>query len=321
MKRSRIIWIGALLGVVLVVAVLARSFGARSSSSTVSQAIAPGLNSSTSEGGMAAPMPTAAPAAGNVALDRAALYNPANEAELPTDQQGFSRLVIKTADVSLQVADVSQAEALVRAKVSELGGYVVQVQTSGADNNLISSVTFRVPADRFEAALAGVEGLAKKVLSRTVGGDDVTEEFVDLDSRLRNLEATRERLLVLLQKADKVEDALAVNQSLSDVQGQIEQIKGRMQYLKQSAAFSTVTVTLMPVPPLPSVVPEEGWQPLAVARAALRGLIEFGQGLAEVIIVLVVWSPVWGVVLLVGVWAWRKLRSTRSREHSASSAS
>ncbi len=198
-----------------------------------------------------------------------------------------------------------------RAKVQALGGYVVKVQTSGADDDLNTTVTFRVPASRFDDALAGVEGLAKNVISRTVGGDDVTEEYVDLDSRLRNLEATRDRLLTFLNKADKVEDALAVNQSLTDVQGQIEQIQGRKKYLEQSAAFSTITVVLAPVPPLPRLVSEDGWQPVRVARDALRSLIQFGQGIAEVIIVLLVWSPVWGVLLLVGLWIWRRLRASK----------
>jgi hypothetical protein len=222
-------------------------------------------------------------------------------------QQQFDRLVIKTADLSLQVESVRDAEAAVRAKVQALGGYVVKAENSGAEENLTSRITFRVPAQRFDEALAGVQGLAKKLLGRTVSGDDVTEEFIDLDSRLRNLNATRDRLMTFLDKAQNVQEALSVNQSLSDIQGQIEQIKGRIQFLKQSAALSTVTVALQPPPSVTPIVEEGGWQPWAVARGALRGLIALGQGLANVAIVVLVWTPVWLPLVLLGWWVRRRI--------------
>ena len=130
---------------------------------------------------------------------------------------------------------------------------------------------------------------------------------------MRNLEATRDRLLTFLDKATKVEDALAVNNSLNDIQGQIEQAKGRMQYLKQSSALSTITVGLEPVPPVTPIVEEGGWQPVTVARSALRSLIELGQGLANVGIVVLVWTPVWLPLLLLGLWFRRRMLGRAGR--------
>jgi hypothetical protein len=98
-----------------------------------------------------------------------------------------------------------------------------------------------------------------------------------------------------------------VNQALSDVQGQIERIKGRMQYLQRSAAMSTITAELRPVPPPPSIIEEDGWQPINVAREALRGLLGFGQELVNLLIVLGIWTPVWLPVVLFGRWSWRKI--------------
>jgi len=221
-------------------------------------------------------------------------------------QPAAQRLVIKNAEVSLEVADVSDAEARIRARAEQLGGYVVSASTSGSGEYLSTAIVFRVPADRFEDALSGVEGLARRVLSRSVGGQDVTEEFVDLGSRLRNLEATRDRLLDLLGRATRVEDALQVNQALTDVQGEIEQIQGRRQYLQQSAAFSTITAQLTPVPPPPTIIEENGWQPLAVAARALRGLVAFGQDIASMAIVVLVWTPVWLPLLLLALWVRRR---------------
>ena len=253
----------------------------------------------------AAPAAPAQSAGGATALDQG---NAPADAQAPGAQQDVQRLVIKTADLSLQVDSARDAEASLRVLVGQLGGYVVKVETSGTDESMSSHVIFRVPAERFDQALSGVQGLAKKVLARTVGGDDVTEEFVDLESRLKNLEATRDRLQSFLDKAETVDDALKVNQSLSDLQGQIEQLKGRKQFLEQSASLSTISVTLSPLPAIMPIVDEEGWQPLGVARDALRGLVSFGQGLATLVIVVLVWAPVWLPILLFGLWLSRRLR-------------
>lgn len=266
-----------------------------------------------SDGFMEAPAP-----GGATALEEA----PASAADQAAPgQQPTERLVIKTAELSLEVEDARSAETDVRALVAKLGGYVVRVQTSGSDERMSSTITFRVPAPRFDEALSGVQGLAKRVFSRTVSGDDVTEEFVDLESRLKNLEATRDRLQAFLDKAANVDEALKVNESLTEIQGQIEQIKGRQQFLKQSAALSTITVTVSPVPPPTPIVEEDSWQPLAVARGALRGLVGFGQGLASVAIVLLVWSPVWLILGLLGVWLRRRFftRAARPAKPSATS--
>ncbi|EFO80883.1 hypothetical protein OSCT_1252 [Oscillochloris trichoides DG-6] len=225
-----------------------------------------------------------------------------------SDQPASQRMVIKTAYLSIEVPKVSDAEASIRARAEQLGGYVVSVQTSGSGDYQTASITIRVPSAQYSTAISDVEGLATKVLSRNLGGEDVTEEFVDLESRLRNLEATRTRLLDLLNQATDVEDAIQVNAALTDVQGQIEVIQGRMKYLKDSVAMATISVDLRPVPPQPTIVPEDGWQPLRVARQALGDLVSFGQGLLELGIVLLIWTPVWLPLLLLIRWGWRKLR-------------
>ncbi|MCS6880326.1 MAG: DUF4349 domain-containing protein [Oscillochloridaceae bacterium] len=265
-----------------------------------------------------APMsvPTAAPAA----IESSSYHETAGSAPGAPDtavQPGFPRLVIKTATLSIEVEDVAEAERRISARAQELGGYVVSLQTNGAEAGRMAVITVRVPAQRFDEALSGVEGLARKVLSRTISGDDVTEEFVDLESQLRNLEATRDRLLELLGRASEVEDALQVNQALTEVQGQIEQIQGRMKYLQQSAAFSTITVEVRPVPPPPAIIEEDGWKPLHVAREALRGLITFGQELVNLGIILLVWSPVWLPVLLLARYGWLRLRGGRGGRAAA----
>jgi hypothetical protein len=286
--------------------------GGSSSNSPVFTSINQGLD------GSAAPAPAMeAPAAsaggGATALEQG---NAPGQAQA----QNLERIVIKTADLALQVDSARDAEASLRVLVGQLGGYVVKVETSGTDESMSARVTFRVPAERFDQALSGVQGLARKVLARTVAGDDVTEEFVDLEARLKNLEATRDRLQSFLDKATNVEDALKVNQALSDLQGQIEQLKGRKEFLQQSAALSTISVSLSPVPALAPIVAEEGWQPLGVARDALRSLVSFGQGLATLAIVALVWAPVWLPLVLLGLWLRRRWRGRLARPKAAEAA-
>lgn len=298
---------------ILVVALVVSACGSARSGAS---APTPTGSGSTTDGysGAGATMATAAPAAPGAApaQDRAIEAMPAggttNAPNPQVDQQGFNRLVIKTADMSIEVENVRAAEAEIRTRAATLGGYIVQSQSNGTDESLSMNLSFRVPVARFDEALSSLQGIAKKVYSSTVRGDDVTAEFVDLESRQKTLTATRDRLLQLLAQAKTVEETLQVNQTLNDYQAQIDQVEGRIKYLSQSAAMSTINVALAPVPATQPLVAEEGWQPVAVARAALRDLLAFGQGIANVTIVLVIWSPVWGALLILVLLLTRRLR-------------
>lgn len=221
------------------------------------------------------------------------------------DSTVMQRMIIKNADLALEVEDVAATEQQIRNLANENKGYVVETATYGTDNNRTANLTIRVSAEAFEGTLAQLHDMANKVLSQSVSGEDVTAEYVDLESQKRNLEATRDRLLALLEDAKKVSDALEVNQALKKVQGELEGIQGRMKYLRQSAAMSTITVSLR-TPSIEPIIEEEGWSPVAVARRSLRGLISFGQGLANVIIALLIWVPVWAPLIVLGWWLRRK---------------
>lgn len=249
----------------------------------------------------AAPQAPAAMSFDEVALEERAESGAAQtQVEVPPSQ----RIVIKQADFTIQVQDVDAAEHLLRNRAEQLGGFVVSVRTVNHEHNNTKSsfITFRVRAEHFDEALSGIEGLAHRVVSRSVRGNDVTEEFVDISARLRSLETTRDRLLELLARADQVEDALQVNQALTDIQSQIEQIQGRLNYLRDRAALSTISVELNPVPVRPSIIDEDSWQPLIVASDALSALITLVQWLVNLGIILLVWIPVWLPLLLLGRW-------------------
>ncbi|MGD8807771.1 MAG: DUF4349 domain-containing protein, partial [Chloroflexota bacterium] len=161
-----------------------------------------------------------------------------------------------------------------------LGGWLVSSDLYESSGYKRGSVTIRIPAERFDDAVAEIKAMALEVRSESTSSQDVTEEYVDLESRLANLEATADRVRGFLDEARNVEDALDVNRELSSLEGDIEVIKGRMQYLSQSAAYSTLTVNLIP-DEISQPVEIGGWRPEGVAKDAIETLVSTLQTLAD----------------------------------------
>jgi hypothetical protein len=152
--------------------------------------------------------------------------------------------VIKTADLEIEVekGDFRDAVEAAMATAERNGGFVVD--TSVDDVKLgLGSVTLRVPADRFGRALADLQDLGK-VERETVSGQDVTQEFIDLEARLRNLEAQERVLLNLMSEAQTVADTIRVQNELTGIQLEIERLKGRLRYLEDQTAMSTIHVRI-----------------------------------------------------------------------------
>ncbi len=154
------------------------------------------------------------------------------------------RMVIRSAYLALVVDDVSDSLARIGDLANSFGGYVVNSNVGQDQNRLFASISFRVDSARFNEALQALRDLSVDVKSESTSGQDVTEEYVDLDAQLRNLEASETQLLELMTKAGTVEEILKVQQQLVSTRGQIEQTKGRMQYLEQSAALSSIDASL-----------------------------------------------------------------------------
>jgi len=173
--------------------------------------------------------------------------------QLPPTEAGSSgdafagdtdRLIIRTGNLALVVEDVAQTIDLISKIATDTGGFVVNSQSYHIGESLRGTITVRVPSETFETAMASIAGLAVDVRSETTNSQDVTEEFVDLQARLKNLEATEQQLLVIMAKAEKVEDVLAVQRELTNTRAQIEQTKGRIQFLERSTSTSLIQVDL-----------------------------------------------------------------------------
>jgi hypothetical protein len=154
------------------------------------------------------------------------------------------RMVIKTANMVLVVDDVTISLQQITGLAAINGGYVVSSEIREDYNRLYASISFRVEASKFDATIKSLSDLSVNVRSLSTSGQDVTEEYVDLEAKLRNLEASETQLLALMEKAGTVEEILKVQQQLVSTREDIEVIKGRMQYLEQSSALSYVYATL-----------------------------------------------------------------------------
>ncbi len=280
--------------------------------------------------GLAAPAPPA------MVGDRDFAGEPAPEAPMlapaTVEQRGAvwaaqdvvsERMIVRTASLSIVVQDTEEALGAIESLATELGGYISDLRTWRLDDQLAGTVTLRVPAESFDQARQRIKDLALEVDSENVSGQDVTEEYIDLGARLGNLEVAEEELLELLASAQEThkdaESILAIYQEITNIRQQIEQIKGRMQYLENASALATLTINLTPEEEEGPVV-EPGWEPLRQARNALRALVSALKFLAQVLIWVVLFFLPLAAILalpLVIVWLVWYLRRRRRRRSKA----
>lgn len=150
------------------------------------------------------------------------------------------RMLIWKAHLSIQVWNVSNAASVATALVERQGGFVEQKSDRGES---AASVTLRIPVGKFKTAVASLEMLGT-VTYRNVEGEDVTEQYIDVEARLQNKIVLRDRLKQLLEKATAVKDILAIETELNRVQADIDSMEGRIKSLKGRADFATVTLSL-----------------------------------------------------------------------------
>ena len=248
------------------------------------------------------PTPMPIPAPGEAPSMWGGNKDSAPAALLPTTEE---RMIVRTGEMFLVVEDVTQACDEIAQLTTSHNGYVVSSRISGEEEEMRGWISIRVPDEKFDQALAELRNLAVRVKSESTSSQDITEEYVDLESRLNNAEATEQQYLALLEKAEDVEDILRIYESLSRVRGEIEQIKGRMQYLERTSSMSLISVNLEPEATAKPLV-RAGWSALEALKSAVRGIVTFGQWLGTIAIWLIIFIPIWGTVL--GIILWRRRR-------------
>jgi len=244
-----------------------------------------------------------------------------------TGQATVDRLVIKNASLSLVVTDPLASVNSITALAEGLGGFVVssntyQASTDAEGNKIMQAyVTIRVPVEKLSEALAQLKGTAVEVRNESISGEDVTAQYTDLESQLKNLEAAEAQLQKIMDGATKTEDVLNVYNQLVSVRGQIEQIKGQMKYYRESAAMSAVSIELIP-DALAQPLQVGGWKPEGVAKQAFEALVRAFQGLATAGIWAAVYllplALVFGLPLyVIGRWVARRLSKPKKQATTA----
>ena len=223
------------------------------------------------------------------------------------------RMIVRNGDVSLVVEDVADARDEIEQLAAGFSGWVVNSNIYGEEEEMRGWISIRIPSDKFDQALVELRALAVRVTSESTSTQDITEEYVDLQSRLKNAEATEGQYLALLERAEEVDDILSIYEALSRIRYEIEQIKGRIQYLEQTSAMSLISVNLTPAVSLGPLV-SPGWSASESLNSAIRGLTTFGQGLGTAFIWIGILSPIWGTVL--GVTYWRRRRRKKTQQAS-----
>jgi hypothetical protein len=247
----------------------------------------------------------------------------------PGQAASIDRKIIKNAEVSVLVEDSDIAIDRLTQVVGDVGGYIVssriwyQPHLDG-ESYKYATITLGIPVDQFEVTMRRVRGLAVRVQDENASGEDVTDQFVDLQSRLSNLEATQARIQSFLEDAKTVDEALRINQELAAIEAQIEEVKGRMNYLSDRSAFSTITVTLSPelpdVEPAPAPKPKP-WTPSETLKDATETLVKAYQGIIEFAIwIVVAVLPILAPPVLV-VWLLIKLLRRKPAKQLPSSES
>jgi Flp pilus assembly pilin Flp len=221
-------------------------------------------------------------------------------------------LIIRTGVLELEVTDLPAALAGARDRVVSLGGYLSESEEASEGGGARAMVVYRIPADRWEAALEGLRGLASRVRLQRTESEEVTGQVVDLGARIANLRASESAFQAIMARATKTPDVLDVQARLGEVRGEIEQLVAQKEHLEELAAYGTLTVAYsLPAPAAVAKV-QAGWDPARDVDEATGMLIRAVQKATTAAIwIAIVWLPiglVGGIGLAVGWWLVRIMR-------------
>jgi hypothetical protein len=236
-----------------------------------------------------------------------------------------ARLIAMSVDLSIVVSDPQKKSEEIYQMAKAMGGYLVsqnmsQVYTPSGSTVPQGTIAIRVPAEKLDSALSQIKAGVVKVQSENRSGQDVTSQYVDLQSQLTNLQKAEQDLQVIMDEAKsnpgndsttKTQDVLNVYNQIVSIRGQIEQIQGQIKYITETTSTSSINITLIAEDTIKPIT-IGGWKPQGVARDAVQALVKFLQGFVNFVIYLVllvipilivVFGPIalviWGIVALV----------------------
>jgi hypothetical protein len=220
--------------------------------------------------------------------------------------------IVRTGSIELQVQDVPRAVGVARDAIRGFGGYIGASNTFNDGDEPVAQITYRIPVDRWEdalAALRGLNGLTTKVITEQTDAVEVTGQIVDLEARIRNLRVSESSLQAIGARATKISDVLEVQAQLTEVRGQIEQLTAQLTDLGNRADFATLTATFR-VALVAVEVAQKDWDPTAVVDEASASMVDLLQSLASAgIWFAIVWLPILitlAVLAVATIWILRR---------------
>jgi hypothetical protein len=219
-------------------------------------------------------------------------------------EQVMRRMIIRNARLTLQVNDISRAMDDITKIADQSGGYVVNSEFNQNVNygGGYAEISIRIPAKGLNSVINNLKGLATKVVQESVTGEDITQQYVNLESELNNLQATKIQLAKIMQGATKTADVLLVFQQLSETQKKIDVLEGQIKYYKESVAFSLITISLN-VNPVIQINQDATWNISAVVsesyQSLINGLRQFTYGVIQFTIFFLPMLLLWGIIALI----------------------
>lgn len=230
------------------------------------------------------------------------------------------RKLIQNGALSLVVDRVEDEITKLAEIADKLGGRVdsVGLYNSGDVGKKRATVVIRVPAVNFSAGMEQIKSTARKVETENISTEDITEKFIDMQARLKNLRAEENQYLDIMQKAVKIDDVLKVSQRLYLVRQQIEQLQGQMNYLSRQVDMSVITVDLSSEPDIDTM--NVVWSPSTTVKEATQGLISGLYTFLKIVIYLAIYLlPIvilWVSVVILVTWlVWRLIIAIKKRVH------
>ncbi len=206
------------------------------------------------------------------------------------------RKLIRNGQLEFQTDEVKKTKAEVEKICKELNAYISSESENNYGNRLQYNQLIRVPANSFDALLARIEPLAKKIDNKNINTQDVTEEFIDVEARLKTKKELETRYREILKQAKTVEEIISIESQIANVRSEIESMEGRLKFLKNQVAFSTLSLTYYE-----TIGTDFGFATKFVEsiKAGWDNLLTF------IIFLINLWPFVIGLVLF-SFWLWRK---------------
>ena len=218
-----------------------------------------------------------------------------------TVAEAVDRKIIRDANLTLEVAAPAEAQRKISSIAETSGGFVVTSEAKRYENGdpsrqgLQVTLVVRVPALQFGAALDQIRGVGARVIQEKMTGQDVTEEFIDLEARIKTQKALEGQFLEIMKRAGKVEDALEVQRQIAEVRTEIEKLEGRKRFLGNRASLSTISVTLQE--PTAIVVSSSGFG--RSVRESVRDAVDIAGAIVLFLIrMVIVMIPILLLVIL-----------------------